>query len=82
MFEGWSQWEPSMRWALGLILGFPTVLIILNEVEVRLRRRGAPLEALVRVLRAFVVPALASLLLKVAELGRETLAVRLAETVL
>ncbi|MFH0352386.1 MAG: cyclic nucleotide-binding domain-containing protein [Chromatiales bacterium] len=50
----------------------------------RLRRRGASLEGPVRALRTFVVPALATLLmlLKVAELGRDTLAVRLAETVL
>lgn len=84
MFELWSQWEPSARWALGLILGTPGVLLVLNEVEVRLRRRGASLEGPVRNLGTFVVPALATLLwlLKVAELGDEALAVRLAETVL
>ncbi|MCI0410131.1 MAG: mechanosensitive ion channel family protein, partial [Acidobacteria bacterium] len=84
MFEWWSQWEPSARWALGLILGTPGVLLVLNEVAVRLRRRGASLEGPVRNLRTFVVPALATLLwlLKVAELGDEALAVRLAETVL
>lgn len=71
MFEWWSQWEPSARWALGLILGTPAVLLVLNEAEVRLRRRRAPLARAVRNLQAFVVPVLATLLLllKVAELG-------------
>ena len=45
--------------AVGLALGFPLILLFLNELISSLERRGNPLARTLRTFRNFVVPALA-----------------------
>ena len=45
--------------AVGLALGFPLIVLFLNELISSLERRGNPLARTLRTFRNFVVPALA-----------------------
>ena len=49
---------PVWGWGLGLIIGFPLVTVLLGEVVHRLRRRGLPIAATVRLVRDVLVPML------------------------
>ncbi|CCQ57731.1 probable conserved transmembrane protein [Crocosphaera watsonii WH 0005] len=42
------------RWAISLILGFPLIMIILNEIIVRLRQEEKPLIATIIIFRNLV----------------------------
>jgi small-conductance mechanosensitive channel len=72
------------QWALGLGLavGFPAVLVALNELAFALARGGHPVAASVRFIRTWVVPlvALAIFLRWVVLLPESSLGVRLTET--
>ena len=46
------------RWAISLILGFPLIMIILNEIIVRLRQEEKPLIATIIIFRNLVFPLL------------------------
>ena len=50
------------RWAILLILGFPLMMILLNEVIVRLRQEEKPLVATIIIFRNLVFPLVALLL--------------------
>ncbi len=69
-------------WALGLAVGFPIALIVLNELIFSLSRAGHPIVHVVRVLRTWVVPSVGLALFLRLILGRSSsdLWVRLAET--
>lgn len=71
-------------WTWVLILGFPMLMLLLNEFVVQLERQQKPLVTPVRILRNLVVPTLAIflLLVKVLQLAEEAILVRLIETVL
>ena len=68
--------------ALALIVGFPTALVILNELAFSLARANHPLVHVTRTLRTWVVPSigLALFLRLVLERPSSDLWVRLAET--
>lgn len=71
-------------WIWILVLGFPLLMLLLNEIVVQLERRKKTLVVPVRILRNLVLPTLALflLLVKVLQLDQETIFVRLIETVL
>ncbi|MGB5595430.1 MAG: mechanosensitive ion channel protein, partial [Crocosphaera sp.] len=50
------------RWAIMLILGFPLIMIFLNEIIVRLRQQERPLMATIVIFRNLVFPIVALLL--------------------
>jgi len=72
------------QWALGLalVVGFPVVIIALNELGFELARAGHPVAASVRFFRTWVVPpvALALFLRLVVRLPGTSLGIRLTET--
>ena len=72
----------NWTWALGLTIGFPAALVVLNELIFALGRANHPLVRIVRILRTWVVPSLALVLFLRAVLGKPStdLWVRLAET--
>jgi hypothetical protein len=49
---------PFWVWGLGLIVAFPLATVVLGEVIHRLRRRGLPIAATVRLVRDVLVPML------------------------
>ena len=53
---------PLWIWGLGLIIGFPLATVVLGELIHRLRRRGLPIAATVRLVRDVLVPMLVLLL--------------------
>src|SRR6476660_5327908 len=72
----------NWAWALGLIIGFPAALVLLNELIFSLARANHPLVRIVRILRTWVVPCFALVLFRRAVLEKPStdLWVRLAET--
>lgn len=83
MNELLSLFREQWPFALGLIIGFPALVIALNELSVMLGRSGQPVAGSVRYVRTWVAPlvALALFLRWVLLLPAESLLVRLAETV-
>jgi small-conductance mechanosensitive channel/CRP-like cAMP-binding protein len=80
-----SLFDPAtLRWAFGLIIGFPLLMIVLGELAFRLRRRGTALADSVFLLRNLVLPAFAVWLLleQVVGLPHESVPARLALTAL
>src|SRR4030095_1207261 len=73
-----AQWI----FALGLVVGFPVLLVALNELGFALARAGHPVATSVRFVRTWVVPlvALTFFLRWVVLLPETSLVVRLAET--
>ena len=73
-----AQW----RFALGLVVGFPLLLMVLNEWAFALARAGHPVAASVRFVRTWVVPLVAVVLFLrwVALMSPTGLAVRLTES--
>jgi small-conductance mechanosensitive channel len=69
--------------AVALAIGFPVVLLIINELVNSLERRGNPLAKSLRTLRNLVLPALALLLFAywILELPSQSSALRWIETV-
>lgn len=51
-----------LGWALALVIGFPVLVIVLGEAIHRLKRRGKPLAATLRLVRNLVLPVLVFLL--------------------
>jgi small-conductance mechanosensitive channel len=82
MSELLSHLQGQWPFALGLAIGFPVLLIVLNELGFALARAGHPVAASIRFVRAWVVPpaALALFLRWVVLLPGTSLPVRLAET--
>jgi small-conductance mechanosensitive channel len=66
-----SEQEMWLWWVGGLILGFPLIMLILNELIVRLERRGNPFTDTFAILRNLVLPALALLILLTKVIGLE-----------
>lgn len=52
----------SLGWAIGLVILFPLITIILGETIHRLKQRGKPLAATLRLVRNLIVPVLVFLL--------------------
>ncbi len=70
------------RWAIILILGFPLIMIFLNEIIVRLRQQERPLMATIVIFRNLVFPIVALLLFltRVLEIPEEATVIRLVKT--
>ena len=73
---------PWFYWSVIIAFGLPTLLVVLTEVQQSLRRRGSFLAKPVGLLRTFVVPlgALLLLLFKTSSITVETTGVRLLAT--
>lgn len=75
---------PWFFWAVGVAVGFPLLLVLLTELQNALTRRGSALAAPVGVVRVFILPltALLILLVKANGIHSDATPVRLAATVL
>lgn len=51
-----------LGWVIALVIGFPLLVIVLGEVIHRLKRRGKPLAATLRLVRNLILPVLVFLL--------------------
>ncbi|MDG3002618.1 mechanosensitive ion channel family protein [Paludisphaera mucosa] len=73
-----------LRWGVGLILGFPALMLIVGEVIFHLDRRKHPLTSTLRIVRGLLLPATAVFLTlqHVIPVGRDDLWLRLVETVI
>lgn len=71
-----------LRWGLGLILGFPVVMLLLGELSLQLDRRDHPMGKVIKELRNFVFPlaALFFLLTQVLEFSDEWVSIQIVET--
>ena len=78
-----SDLQQAVFWAVGLAIGFPLLSVTLAEYGLRLRRAGRPLAAPVGLVRDYILPALAALLLLTQVIGWEFAAtpVRMVQTV-
>ncbi|MDX2097757.1 MAG: mechanosensitive ion channel family protein [Leptolyngbyaceae cyanobacterium bins.59] len=54
MFQ--TPFSELLIWAIGLIIGFPLLVIVLGELIYRLKRRQNPLAATLRIVRNLVLP--------------------------
>lgn len=75
-----SAW---LAWAVAVAIGFPVLLVVLTEVHNALRRRGSALARPVQLLRTYILPlgALLVLLVQAMEISDEATSVRLVATV-
>ncbi|MCW2516263.1 MAG: small-conductance mechanosensitive channel [Mycobacterium sp.] len=76
-----SSW---FYWALGVAVGLPIGLVVLTEVRVALTRRGSTLARPVSLVRNYILPlaALLLLLVKATQVSAEATPVRIVSTVL
>ncbi|WNG85211.1 mechanosensitive ion channel family protein [Mycobacterium sp. ITM-2016-00317] len=74
-----SSW---LVWAVAVAVGFPVLLVVLTEVHNALRRRGSALARPVQLLRTYILPlgALLLLLVQAMEISDEATSVRLVAT--
>ncbi|MFC7676207.1 mechanosensitive ion channel family protein [Mycolicibacterium sp. GCM10028919] len=75
--------SPWFYWAVGVAIGFPVLLILLTELQNALRRRGSVLTRPVYLLRAYILPlgALLLLLVQAIQVNGEATPVRIVATV-
>ena len=74
---------PWFYWAIGVAVGFPLCLVLLTELQNALRRRGSALARPVHLLRTYILPlgALLLLLVQAMQVSGETTPVRVVATV-
>lgn len=74
---------PWFFWALGVAVGFPLCLVLLTELHSSLRRRGSFLAGPVHLIRTYILPlgALLILLIQAMQISGETTPVRIVATV-
>src|SRR5271154_6208848 len=74
----------TLKWALGLVIGFPAAIVILGEAVLRLKQRRNPLATTLAILRNLLVrtAALLVLLRQIVGLTDGDTSVRVIETVL
>jgi small-conductance mechanosensitive channel len=74
---------PWFYWAVGVAVGFPVCLVLLTELQNALRRRGSFLARPVHLVRNYILPlgALLVLLVGAMQVSGETTAVRVVATV-
>src|SRR5690349_8421213 len=75
--------SPWFYWAVGVAIGFPVCLVLLTELQNALRRRDSSLARPVHLVRAYILPlgALLILLVGAMEISGETTPVRVVATV-
>ncbi len=76
--------SPWFYWAIGVAIGLPVSLVMLTEIRAALTRRGSALARPVGLIRNYIVPlgALLLLLVKATEVSAEATPVRIVSTVL
>jgi small-conductance mechanosensitive channel len=74
---------PWFYWAVGVAIGFPILLVMLTELQHALRRRNSSLTRPVYLIRTYILPlgALLILLVQAMQISGETTPVRLVATV-
>jgi small-conductance mechanosensitive channel len=74
---------PWFYWAVGVAIGFPLTLVALTEIQNALRRRGSSLARPVHLLRTYILPlgALLILLVQAMQVSGEATPVRIVATV-
>ena len=74
---------PWFYWAVGVAIGFPICLVLLTELHSALRRRGSILARPVHLVRNYILPlgALLILLVEGTQISGETTPVRVVATV-
>ena len=74
---------PWFYWAVGVAIGFPICLVLLTELQNGLRRRGSSLARPVHLVRNYILPLAALLILLVGamQVSGETTTVRIVATV-
>ncbi|HET6733693.1 mechanosensitive ion channel family protein [Mycobacterium sp.] len=74
---------PWFYWAIGVAIGFPIALVALTELQNALRRRGSSLARPVHLLRTYILPlgALLILLVQAMQVSGEATPVRIVATV-
>lgn len=84
MADGAIHQNPVFFWALGLVCGFPLLMVLLTELLIRLRQRNHPAEELVRAIRNLLLPISAVLLFLSRVLGESSNApiLRVTQTLL
>ncbi|BBZ27372.1 membrane protein [Mycolicibacterium madagascariense] len=78
-----STWDASwFAWAIGVAIGLPIALVILTEVRAALQRRGSSLALPVSVVRNYLLPlgALLLVLLKATEISAHATPIRIVST--
>lgn len=77
-----SLTEDWLSWGLGLMLGFPLLMVVLGEIILRLEKRQHPMVRVVRELRNWVFPlaALFFLFTRVLGLQKNQLPIQIIET--
>lgn len=77
-----SLTEDWVVWGLGLMIGFPLVMVGLGELTLQLKQRRHPMVRVVRQLRNWVMPlsALFFFLTRVLDLSETTLPIQIVET--
>ena len=75
--------SPWFYWAVGVAIGFPVLLILLTELQNALRRRGSALARPVYLMRAYILPlgALLLLLVQAIQVSGEATPVRIVATI-
>lgn len=79
-----SLWQEPWVWpAIAVMIGLPVLLILTTEIAAVLERRGSPAAKVIRLIRNFVLPigALLVLLTQVDDLGLEINATKITSTV-
>ena len=76
--------EPWFYWSILIAAGLPLLLVLLTEIQLSLSRRGSFLAKPVGLLRTFIVPlaALLLILIKTTSVSAEATGIRIVETVL
>ncbi|MEM8503092.1 MAG: mechanosensitive ion channel domain-containing protein [Cyanobacteria bacterium P01_D01_bin.1] len=71
-----------LQWGLGMMLGFPVLMLLVSELILQLDRRNHPMVKVVRELRNFVFPlsALFFLLTRVLEFDDDWVSIKILET--
>ncbi|MEN4401977.1 mechanosensitive ion channel family protein [Mycolicibacterium senegalense] len=74
---------PWFYWAIGVAIGFPVCLVLLTELHSTLRRRGSFLAGPVHLVRTYILPlgALLILLIQAMQISGEATPVRIVATV-
>lgn len=74
---------PWFYWAMGVAVGFPVCLVLLTELHSALRRRGSFLAGPVHLIRTYILPlgALLILLIQAIQISGEATPVRIVATV-
>ena len=79
-----TQLDPVYYWGIGLVLLFPVLMLLLNEGSYLLSKKDASLQSPLQTIKNFILPllALAILLSQVLEYDRNSLPIKVLETII